>query len=70
MKQKCQIQIGIAQFKNAATPLTTRGIDTTQQHFQMRYVTLLQLKRLKSYQPSNFKFEVSIVKQALNFYFI
>ena len=37
---KVQLQIGIAQYKNAATPLTTRGINTTHQHFQMRYVSL------------------------------
>ena len=41
MKQKFQIQIGIAQYRNTATPLATIGIDTTQQHFQMRYVTFL-----------------------------
>ena len=29
MKQKCQIQIGVGQSKNAATPLRTRGINTT-----------------------------------------
>ena len=40
MKQKCQLQTGIAHYKNAATPLRTRGIDTTHQHFQMRYITL------------------------------
>ena len=40
MKQKFKIQMGIAQYKNAATPLATIVIDTTQQHFQMRYVTL------------------------------
>ena len=40
MKQKRQFEMGIAQYKNAATPLATIVIDTTQQHFQMRYVTL------------------------------
>ena len=49
MKQKCQLQMGIAQYKNAATPLRTRGINTTHQHFQMRYITLIYLKGLKSY---------------------
>ena len=36
MKQKLQLQMGmgIAWYKNAATPLATIGIDTTQQHFQ------------------------------------
>ena len=52
----------IAQYKSAATPLKTRGIDTTHQHFQMRYITLIYLKGLKSYQPSSFKFVFSVVK--------
>ena len=50
MKQKCQFQMGIAQYKNEATPLRTRGIHTTHQHFQMRYVTLFKLMGLKIYQ--------------------
>ena len=37
MKQKCQIQIGIKQYKNAATLLRTVGIYTTHHHFHMRY---------------------------------
>ena len=32
---KCQIQMGVAQYENVATPLSTRGIDTTLQHFQV-----------------------------------
>ena len=40
MKQKCQIQMGTAQYKNVAIPLSTWGINTTHQQFQMRYVTL------------------------------
>ena len=40
MKQKCQIQMGIVKCKNAATPLSISGINTTRQHFQMRYITL------------------------------
>ena len=32
---KCQIQMGEAQYENVATPLSTRGIDTTLQHFQV-----------------------------------
>ena len=39
IKQKCQIQIGITQYKIAAIPLKTRGMDTSHQHFQMRYKT-------------------------------
>ena len=55
MKQKYQIQIGVAQCKITAMPLSTRGINTTRQHFQMRYITLFYLKWLKSYQLSKFK---------------
>ena len=40
IKQKCQIQLGVTQNKNAATPLSTQGINTTRQHFQMKYKTL------------------------------
>ena len=39
MKQNCQIQMGIVQRKNVAIPLDFLGINTTHQHFQMRYVT-------------------------------
>ena len=69
MKQRCQLQMGIAQYKNAAMPLKTKGINTTHQHFQMRYMNLIYLKGLESYQPPNFKFVVSVVKQTLHFYF-
>ena len=55
MKQKGQLQMGILKYENAATPLSTSGINTTHQHFQMRYITLLQLKGLKSYQLSKFE---------------
>ena len=61
--------MGVGQYENLATPLRTRGIDTTLQHFQMRYITLIYLKELKSYQSSNFKCVVSIVEQILHFYF-
>ena len=40
MKQKCQVQMVIAQYKNAAKPLITIGINTTHQYFQMRYASL------------------------------
>ena len=69
MKQKCQIQMDVGQYKNAVTPLRTRGINTTHQHFQMRYITLIYLKGLKSYQPSSSKCVVSVVKQTLCLYF-
>ena len=69
MKQKCQIQMDVGQYENIATQLRTRGIDTTLQNFQMRYITLIYLKGLKSYKPPKFKCVVSVVKQTLHFYF-
>ena len=30
--------MGVAQYKDATTPLTTKVIDTTHQHFQIRYI--------------------------------
>ena len=50
MKQKFQLQMGIARYRNAATSLSTKGIITTHLDFQMRCLTLFQLKGLKSYQ--------------------
>ena len=50
MKQKFQLPMDIARYINVITPLSTRGINTTYQHFQMRLVTLFQFKGLKSYQ--------------------
>ena len=47
--------MSIAQYKNVATPLSILGFDTTRQHFQMRYITLLQLKGLKIYYLSKFE---------------
>ena len=55
IKQKCYIQRGEAECKQAATPLSSYSINTTLQGFQKRYITLLYLKGLKSYQPSKFK---------------
>ena len=49
MKQKHQIQIGVGQYKNETTLVTTKGINTTHQHLQRRYITLIYLKGLKSY---------------------
>ena len=37
---KYHLQIGVTQHKNVATPLSTSGINTTRQHFQLRYITL------------------------------
>ena len=54
MKQNCYFQRGVVEFRHAATPLSSYSINTTHQGFQKRYITLLYLKGLKSYQPSNF----------------
>ena len=67
-KQKCQIQMGMMKPKNVATPLSTLGINTTHQHFQMRYITLFQLKELKSYQLSKFECVDFLSKQTLHLY--
>ena len=40
VKQKCQLQLDIAQYENVVTPLGFWGINATHQHFEMRYVTL------------------------------
>ena len=68
MKQKCQLQMGIVKCKNAATPLSTLGINTKHQHFQMRYITFFWLKGLKSYQLS--KFECADFISKIDFTFI
>ena len=39
--------VGIAHYKNGATPLRTKDINTKHQHFQMRYITLNRLKPSK-----------------------
>ena len=55
MKQKCYFQRGVAECRHAATPLSSYSNNTTLQGFQKRYITLLYLKGIKSYQPSKFK---------------
>ena len=40
MKQQGQFQMGISQYKNVVTALSTIGNNTTHQHYQMSYVTL------------------------------
>ena len=55
MKQNCYFLRGVAECRHAATPLSSYCINTTHQGFQKRYITLLYLKGLKSYQPSKFK---------------
>ena len=66
MKQKCQLQIGVTQYENAAMALSTSGINTTRQHFQMKYITLFQLKKLKSYQPK-YKCKIYLTKEIYKF---
>ena len=53
MKQKCQLQNGIAQYVNAATPLRTRAINTTHQHSQMRYITFFSSRGSKVISHQN-----------------
>ena len=55
MKQNCYFLRGVAECRHASTPLSSYSINTTHQGFQKRYITLLYLKGLKSYQPSKFK---------------
>ena len=55
MKQNCYFQRGVAECRHATTPLSSYCINTTLQGFQKRYITLLYLKGLKSYQLSKFK---------------
>ena len=68
MKHKCQLQIGVAQYENAAMPLSTSGINTMHQQFQMKYIMLFKLKGLKSYQLS--KFECADFISKIDFTFI
>ena len=35
MKQKCQLQMGIAQYKNAATPLRTKALSNEVHNFDL-----------------------------------
>ena len=67
MKQKCHLQGGIAQYENAATPVSSKAIHTTHQHYQKRYLTLFQLKGLKDYQQLKFESSDFLSKQTLHF---
>ena len=40
MKQEYYFYMGIVQYKDAAKPLKTQGINTTHHHFQIGYVIL------------------------------
>ena len=73
MKQKCYFLRGVAECRHAATPLSSYSINTTLQGFQMRYITLLYLKGLKSYQLSKFKCQhftpLSLVNRTFHLHF-
>ena len=73
MKQKCYFPRGVAECRHAATPLSSYSINTTQQGFQKRYITLFYLKGLKSYQLSKFKClhftPLSLVNRTFHLYF-
>ena len=68
MKQNGQLDMGIVKYKSTAMPLSISGINTTYQHFQMRYITLFQLKGLKSFQLS--KFECVDLNSEIDFTFL
>ena len=55
MKQICNFDRGLAQYKHATLPLSFLGIDTTLLGFPKRCIALVYLKGLKSYQPSKVK---------------
>ena len=55
MKQNCHFQRSLVLYKQATLPLSFLGIFTTLLGFPKRYITLVYLKGLKSYQPSKFK---------------
>merc|ERR550519_340256 len=55
MKQNDHSQRGPAQYKHATPPLSLSGTNTTLLGPPKRYITLVDLKGLKSYQLSKFK---------------
>ena len=73
MKQNCHFDRGLAQCKHATPPLSISGIIATLLGFPKRYITLVYLKGLKSYQPSNFKrvdfLPLYLVKQTFRLHF-
>ena len=58
--------MGIAVYRNVAMPLSTRGINFTHEHFQMRFVTLFQLKGLKSYHQPKENYKVCFTIETSN----
>ena len=68
MRQKCQLQIGITQYGNAATSLSTSGIKTTRQNFQMSYITLFSSRSSKVIgQSENVKYVLLLKSTHSNF---
>ena len=55
MKQNCHFDRDLVQYKHSSLPMSFLGINTTLLGFPKRCITLVYLKRLKSYQPSKFK---------------
>ena len=73
MKQNCHVDRVLAQHKHAIPPLSFSGIITILLGFPKRYITLVYLKGLKSYQPSKFKrvdfLPLYLVKQTFRLHF-
>ena len=73
MKQNCHFDRGLAQHKHATPPLSFSGIITTLLGFPKRYITLVDLKGLKSYQLSKFKWvdylPLYLVKRTFHLHF-
>ena len=73
MKQNCNFDRGLAQYKHATLPLSFLGINTKLLGFPKRCITLVYLKGLKSYQPSKFKrvdfLLLYLVKQTFRLHF-
>ena len=47
MKQTFELVMNIVQYENVATPLATRDINSTHQHFQRGYITSFSSRDLK-----------------------
>ena len=73
MKQNCHFDRGLAQHKHATPPFSFSGIITTLLGFPKRYISLVYLKELKSYQLSKFKrfdfLPLHLVKQTFRLHF-
>ena len=73
IKQNYRFYIRLAQNKHATPPLSFSGIITTLLGFPKRYITLVDLKGLKSYQLSKFKrgdfLSLYLVKRTFHLHF-